>query len=667
MNVLLDVIQSLFSKKKDFTINMRLFAPFVDKLNELVEKYPESFAKMNGLHKDNLNFNTFIDNFIEEKTVADASIDGSANVSTKDICSLESEMNKPHMKLLSLHKIYYEIYKKYGSTTANIWLEEEWNGASYLHDSYSASMKPYCFAYSLEDLVDKGLYFVTNFKSEAPKHLMTYVRDVLEFVSWTSNRTSGACGLPDFLIYSFYFWKHDVENNYYLLSPEYYMNQGFQEIIYGLNQPYLRINQSAFTNFTIMDRYYLTEMFGDKVFPDGTLVIDYIDDILDYQLAFLEVVSKIRSKTMFTFPVLTFSLLKKKDIDMSRVGDWDYSVFEDEEYARKLNRHNMLWADSNFFSDMDVTSLSSCCRLVNDFSKLTGFINSIGGTQLKIGSVKVNTINLARIALESGGDGEKYFEILKERVDTCVKALDCIRHIIERNVEKGLLPNYSYGLIELKNQYNTIGINGMFEAVRHIGGTDIDEFGNYSYNDKGLAFAVKIMDTINVQKDSYGFNYSINVEAVPAERCAVILLSKDKELYGDKVTSKHLYGNQWIPLDEKCTVSEKVRLGAILDKRCGGGQIMHLNISGDFANEEQAWSILNKIVASGVIYFAYNKKISVCENGHGFFGDTCPECGAKKVDEVGRIVGFLTPRSSYSKARKAESSGRYYYDLNDSF
>jgi len=655
------------SDVKDFTINMRLFSPFVIKINELVKKYPESFARMNGLHEDNLNFNTFIDNFIEEKTVADASIDGNANVSTKDICSLESEMSKPHKKLLSLHKIYYEIYKKYGVETADTWLEDEWNGASYLHDSYSASMKSYCFAYSLENLVDKGLYFVTNFKSEAPKHLMTYVRDVLEFVSWTSNRTSGACGLPDFLIYSFYFWKHDVENNYYLVSPEYYMNQGFQEIIYGLNQPYLRINQSAFTNFTIMDRYYLIEMFGDKVFPDGTLVIDYIDDILDYQLAFLEEVSKTRSKTMFTFPVLTFSLLKKKDIDMSKVGSWDYSVFEDEDYARKLNKHNMTWADSNFFSDTDVTSLSSCCRLVNDFSKLTGFINSIGGTQLKIGSVKVNTINLARIALESGGDEDKYFEILKNRVDTCVKVLDCIRHIIERNVEKGLLPNYSYNLIELKNQYNTIGINGMFEAVRHMKGTDVDEFGNYSYNDKGLSFAIKILDEINVQKDSYGFNYSINVEAVPAERCAVILLAKDKELFGDEVTSKYLYGNQWIPLDERCTISEKIRLGSILDKKCGGGQIMHLNISGDFADEKQAWSTLNKIVAQGVIYFAYNKKISVCENGHGFFGDTCPECGAKKVDEVGRIVGFLTPRSTYSKERKSESNRRYYYDLNDSF
>ena len=650
---------------KDFSINLKLFAPFVDKLEELFSKYPENFARMNGLHEDNLNFTTFINNFIEEQTLADATIDGNANASTRDICSFESEVDKPHKKLLSLHKIYYEVYKKYSKETADLWLEEEWNGASYLHDSYSASFKPYCFAYSLEDLVNEGLYFVTNFKSEAPKHLMTYVRDVLEFVSWTSNRTSGACGLPDFLIYSFYFWKHDVENNYFLLTPEYYMNQGFQEIIYGLNQPYLRVNQSAFTNFTIMDRYYLIEMFGDRIFPDGTFVIDYIDQILDYQISFLEEVARTRSKTMFTFPVLTFSLLKKKDIDASRVGNWDYSVFEDEEFAHRCSRHNMLWADSNFFSDTDVTSLSSCCRLVNDFSKLTGFINSIGGTQLKIGSVKVNTINLARIALECDGDEEKYFSILHERVDTCVKALDCIRHIIERNIEKGLLPNYSYKLIELKNQYNTIGVNGMFEAVRHLGGTDVDEFGNYTYNEKGLDFAVKIMDKINAQKDSYGFEYSINIEAVPAERCAVILLSKDRTLFGDKVTSKHLYGNQWIPLDEQCTMSEKVRLGAILDRKCGGGQIMHVNVSGDFASEEQAWSILNKIVAEGVIYFAFNKKISVCENGHGFFGNTCPTCGGNKVDEVMRIVGFLTPKSSYSKERKAESSGRYFYDLND--
>ena len=49
-------------------------------------------------------------------------------------------------------------------------------------------------------------------------------------------------------------------------------------------------------------------------------------------------------------------------------------------------------------------------------------------------------------------------ELLEERVRLDIEVLDVVRHIIVRNVEKGLLPNYSKGLIDIKNQYNTIGI-----------------------------------------------------------------------------------------------------------------------------------------------------------------------------------------------------------------
>ena len=67
-----------------------------------------------------------------------------------------------------------------------------------------------------------------------------------------------------------------------------------------------------------------------------------------------------------------------------------------------------------------------------------------------------------------------------------------------------------------------------------------------------------------------------------------------------------IYSNQWIPLVENCTIAEKIRLGAELDRECGGGQISHINIQGKFANEEQAWNMLNRVASSGVIYFAYN-------------------------------------------------------------
>lgn len=605
-------------------IGIKLDAEFVEFVNYLEEKYGEGFTKLNGFHESNLNFSDFIDHFVDSDNVANATIDANANANSKDICSLTAEINKPHTKLLAFNKIFYELRKKYGVETAKKWLEDEWNGAFYLHDAASASFKPYCFAYDLEDLATKGLYFIPDFNSEAPKHLFTFCRDVLEFVSWVSNRSSGAAGLPNLLVYMYYFWKKDVDEGYFVRSPEYYRNQGFQEIIYGLNQPYLRVNQSSFTNVTIMDRPYLTELFGGKKFPDGSYMIDHIEELIDFEKAFMEEVSRTREHTVYTFPVITFSLLYRD------------GKFVDEEFAKWASKHNMTWADSNFFVSGDVTSLSSCCRLVNDFTKLNGFVNSIGGTALKIGSVKVNTINLERIALECNGK-EDYIARLKERADTCMKTLDVVRNIIKRNIEKGLLPNYTYGLIELKNQYNTIGINGMYEAVELMGGVREDEFGNKYYTDEGLNFAIRIMDTLNELKEEFPKDYSINIEAVPAERCAVVNYQKDKMLYPEKVPVRNMLGNQWIPLDQKCTLNEKIRLSAVLDKKCGGGQILHANLQGKFPNEKTAWDMLNYIASKGVIYFAFNLKISACEEGHGFVGHICPTCGGEAVETYSRI------------------------------
>jgi ribonucleoside-triphosphate reductase len=402
-----------------------------------------------------------------------------------------------------------------------------------------------------------------------------------------------------------------------------------------------------------MDRNYLTELFGSRQFPNGEYAIDYIDEIIEHQKVFMEVVAETRSQTFMTFPVLTFSLL------------YQDGKFVDEDFARWCNKHNMQWYDSNFYVGSDVTSLSNCCRLVSNTAKLDAFINSIGGTSLSIGSIKVNTINLRRIAIESNKNQEEYIGILKKRVDLCVKALDIIRSIIKRNIEKGLLPNYTFELIEMEKQYNTIGITAMYEAINDFGLIDTDEFGNKLYSDEGLKFATLILNTINELKETYDFDYSINVEAVPAESANVKLCAKDNELYkSENIDEYFIYSNQWIPLVEKCSIQEKIRLGAILDKECGGGQISHINLQGSFATEEQSWDMLNYIAQSGVIYFAYNIKISVCANEHGFFGDICPVCGEEKADTYSRIVGFLTPTSSYSKERKQEFDNRKWFDIN---
>ena len=419
-------------------INVKLDRNFTIQFNKLKEKYGEFFLKLNGFADKNLNMTDFIDAFVDANNVANTSIDASANVGHKDIVSLINEMPKPWLKLLSFNKIYYEINKKYGKVDADAWLEAEWIKSLGMHDAHTSSMYSYCFAYDLKDLAENGLYFIDNFNAEPPQHLETFVDFVKEHCSYTCNRSAGAVAYPNLIPYMYFFWRKDVENGYLGLTEDNalnFANQQIQRLIYAFNQPFLRSGiQSAFTNVNFFDHPYFEAIFGGMEFPDGSFAIDYEEEIIEFQKIFLKQMSNIRHHNMMTYPVSTISLLTTDD-----------GEFVDEEFAKWACEHNRRWSDSNWFIDSNVTSLSSCCRLKNNIEEL-GNMNSIGGTALKVGSVKVSTINLARIAYQSYSEDE-YIEKLREITLLNLKALDCQRHIIERNIQKNLLPNFSHKLI----------------------------------------------------------------------------------------------------------------------------------------------------------------------------------------------------------------------------
>ena len=639
-------------------ININLCKNFVTAYNRMQEKYGTDIAEINGFDDRQLSYTDFIDNFIDKKTVADASIDGNSNVNHKDIVTLEREMPKPHSKLLAFNKIYYEIQKKYGFKAANDWLEMEWIGALYMHDANSCTFRSYCFAYDLKDLAEKGLYFIDGHNALPAKHLITFVDFVKEFVSFASNRTSGAVGLPNIIPYMYYFWKRDIDNDYLGIrtshNEKYYAQQAFQRLIYALNQPYVRDgSQSAFTNTSVFDRPYFEALFGGSEFPDGTFMIDYEEEIIEFQKWYMEVMSDIRSTCMFTFPVSTISLLRKQ-------GNYDLDSldgFEDKEFAEWAIKHNMKWSDSNIFVDTSVNSLSNCCRLKSDIRDL-GYFNSVGGTALKVGSVKVSTINLARLALDTKSE-EEYLNELKNRATINLQALDCVRYIIKRNVEKGLLPNFSYNLIDFEHLYNTIGFIGIYETMKKFKYVEKDEFGNVYYTDKAYTFGRKIFETIReVIREFISENncdYQINTEQIPAESAAGKLMKKDKFFYPKaKIYDLPLYGNQFIPLGIQTTGQERIKIQAAFDGYCNGGSILHYNTDAPFDSFEKALRMTNYIAQSGVTYFAFNTKISACNHNHAFYGDICPNCGEPKTAEYSRIVGFYTKTQTWSKERKEE-------------
>ena len=186
-------------------IRIKLSTDFERYLEELKQEFGEDFEYLNGLHSSQLDFSEFIDNFVDKSTLADASIDPNANANHKDIRSFMTEKAKSEDKLFGLSKIFDTMKKQWGLKTAKAWLRQEFSRGFYLNDSTTASYFPYCWAQDFSRLATEGLFFLNNaetasteekggsikfYNNEPPKHLTTYFDDVIEFVSFLSNRQS---------------------------------------------------------------------------------------------------------------------------------------------------------------------------------------------------------------------------------------------------------------------------------------------------------------------------------------------------------------------------------------------------------------------------------------------------------------------------------------------
>jgi ribonucleoside-triphosphate reductase len=243
-------------------------------------------------------------------------------------------------------------------------------------------------------------------------------------------------------------------------------------------------------------------------------MIDEEEEIIQFQKDFIKVVNDIREKNVFTFPVLTASLLY---VD---------GKFEDEEFARWACEASRKWNLFNFFTDSTVNSLSNCCRLKSDVTDL--YFNSIGGTALKVGSVKVCTLNIARLAYQTINGAQTIKEQdflvrLKNLTELNLKILDTQRMIIKRNVEKGLLPSFTSGLVDFEHLYSTVGINGIYEAIKTFGYIEKDGFGNTFYTPEAFSLGKRIFAVIRNCIDNFSLDkdYKFNIEQVP-KKCGDI-------------------------------------------------------------------------------------------------------------------------------------------------
>ncbi len=607
----------------------------------LRSKYPQKLFDLEGIGKQT-DLSEFSKKFFSTKTTtADISVDSNANVCDMSVIAYENELIKPLLRLNSYYMMWKYVRQLFGTQEANKAVEMQLVSDIYINDFHGyATGKAYCFNYSTYDVMINGLPFVDKIDSKPPKHFLAFKSQLEQFVTYAANSTLGATGLADLLIVSSYYVKNmlnTLSDAHFRFKDENdvweYVKQNLVSFVYTINQP-MRGNQSPFSNISIYDSYFLEQMCNDYIFPNGTK--PEIKIVQRLQEIFIDIMNEELTRTPVTFPVTTacFAIDENRNI-------------LDKEFLQYIADKNRKFGFINIYAGSSST-LSSCCRLRSDTSKINEYFNSFGSGSSKIGSLSVCTINLPRLALKAEKNTEKFYEQLHEILSTVFKINHARRHVIKKRIENGNLPLYSMGFMSIDRQYSTIGVTGIYEMCLYMG-YDI-------LTPEGTNFVVDVLNYINEFNDqiSAKYKYPTNMEQIPAENTGIKLAEKDKLLgYQNEF---NIYSNQFIPLIVNTDLLNRIKLQGCFDKHMSGGSILHCNIEQEIKDTQKLVDLIENVVKTGTIYFAINYNIQRCENKHITVGNknSCPVCGAPIIDNFTRVVGFLTNSKNWSQTRREQ-------------
>lgn len=575
----------------------------------------------------------YIRNYLKSANAADGSkLDANANVTHKNIATLESELNKDINIQINRSLVKEKIADEFGEELSEEYIRQIENHEIYVHDE--TSLKPYCVSISMYPFLFSGLTKLGG-ESKAPQHLESFCGSFVNLVFAISSQFAGALATVEFLMYFDYFARKDFGDDYLNTNRKNIENH-LQHVVYAVNQPAAaRGYQSAFWNISLYDKYYFDSMFGTFVFPDGSKPTwNSLDSLQRY---FMEWFNKERERAVLTFPVVTAAMLtengKTKDDEFTNMC------------AKELSEGNSFFM---YLSD-SADSLASCCRLRNEISD-NSFSYSLGAGGVSTGSINVITINMNRLVQ----DGRK----LAEEIDKVQKYQVAYRKLMEDYKQAGMLPVYDAGFISFEKQYLTIGINGMVEAAEYKG---IEISDNSEYKEFVQDHLKIIYDANKEAKNKYGFMF--NTEFVPAENLGVKNASWDKA--DGYFVPRECYNSYfYVVEDQNINHLDKLILhGEEMVRYLDGGSALHMNLE-EYLDGSQFKKLIHAAATTGCNYFCTNVRVTIC-NSCGFINkktrQSCDECGSKEIDHATRVIGYLKRVNNFSTPRQKEHDLRHYH------
>ena len=311
--------------------------------------------------------------------------------------------------------------------------------------------------------------------------------------------------------------------------------------------------------------------------------------------------------------------------------------------------------DGNCYPCMGCRSFLTVYHDENDKPKFYGRFNQ-----------GVVTLNLVDAACSSGGDMNKFWEIMVERLELCRRALMC-RHERLKGTPSDVAPILwqNGALARLKkgetidkllfNGYSTIslGYAGLCECVRYMTGK--------SHTDpEATPFALEVMEHLNeaCRKWAAETNISFSLYGTPLESTTYKFAKKLQDRFGiiPGVTDKNYITNSYhVHVTEPINAFDKLTFEAQFQELSPGGAISYVEVPNMQNNIEAVLAVMQHIY-DHIMYAELNTKSDYCqvcgydgeiqiiEDEHKKLIWECPHCGNRdqnKMNVARRTCGYI--------------------------
>lgn len=292
----------------------------------------------------------------------------------------------------------------------------------------------------------------------------------------------------------------------------------------------------------------------------------------------------------------------------------------------------------------------------------------------------VVTINLPDVALSSGGDFNKFWKIMDERLDLCYRAL-MIRHNTLKGTKSDVAPIlWQHGAFArlkpgeviddlLYNNYSTIslGYAGLYECVKYMTGHSHSE-------EEGHDFGIKVMQylTDTCAKWRQDTNISFSLYGTPIENTTYKFAKCLQERFGiiKGITDKKYVTNSYhITPSEPIDAFTKLDIESEFQELSAGGSISYVETPNMTKNIEAIMEVIRHIYDT-IMYAEINTMTSYCHECGCTdiqMGDDlefhCPQCGNSDYNKMNvalRICGYIST-NPFNEGRAQDIYDRVYH------